>query len=60
MSPAEYRNNVLYYTDGKPILVVLMHDYSKNTLIALPEIIEGLKEQGYYFAPMFNGSIMCE
>lgn len=56
LSPQEYRDNVLNNTNGKKLLVVLMHDYSDNTLIALPEIIEGLEEQGYFFLPLFYES----
>ena len=56
LSPAEYRDNVLDKTNGIKLLVVLMHDYSDNTLIALPEIIEGLAAQGYYFLPLFYES----
>ena len=52
--------NVLNNTEGKPILVVLMHDYSKGTLGALPDIIEGLKEQGYIFLPIVNSSSVCK
>ncbi len=58
MTPAEYRDNVLNKTGNRDILVVLMHDYSANTLTALPEIIEGLKNQGYIFLPMFYESSM--
>lgn len=54
-----FRDNVLLKTDGKKILVVLMHDYSSNTLIALPEIIEGLSKQGYIFLPLFHDSVKC-
>lgn len=46
LPPDQYRDNVLKHTYDMNILVVLMHDYSKNTLAALPEIIEGLREQG--------------
>ena len=60
LSPQEYRDNVLKHTYDMKILVVLMHDYSKNTLAALPEIIEGLKDQGYIFLPLFNESIACK
>ena len=57
LSPQEYRDNVLNQTGDKKLLVVLMHDYSDNTLIALPEIIEGLADQGYYFLPLFYDSL---
>lgn len=60
LSPEQYRDNVLDNTDDKKILVVLMHDYSSNTLIALPEIIEGLSDQGYIFMPLFNESVMVK
>ena len=42
---SEYTYNVLSNTKDRNVLVVLMHDYSKNTRLALPDIIEGLKEQ---------------
>lgn len=59
LSPDQFRDNVLNNTGGKQILVVLMHDYSRNTLKALPEIIEGLREQGYILLPLFRGSVKC-
>ena len=59
LKPEEYAANVLNDTKDKDILVVLMHDYSRNTLIALPDIIEGLQKQGYIFLPLFHDSIMC-
>ena len=59
LTPSQFRDNVLNNTEGIKILVVLMHDYSQNTLTALPEIIEGLRDQGYIFVPMFPGSSMC-
>lgn len=57
LSANEYRDNVLNGTKGQKFLVVLMHDYNKNTLAALPEIIEGLREQGYVFLPLFYDSL---
>lgn len=60
LPPNEYRDNVLNHTGDMSILVVLMHDYSRNTLAALPEIIEGLKDQGYIFLPLFNQSVACK
>ena len=58
MTPAEYRDNVLKKTGGRKLLVVLMHDYSANTLTALPEIITGLRNQGYILLPLFYESSM--
>ncbi|MBR2810496.1 MAG: polysaccharide deacetylase [Solobacterium sp.] len=58
MTPQAYRDNILLHTDGRKILVVLMHDYSPNSLIALPEIIDGLREQGYTLLPLFYESSM--
>ena len=54
----EYRDNVLKNTEGRNILVVLMHDYSGTTLAALPSIIEGLRAQGYVLLPLFYESTM--
>lgn len=60
LSVESFRDNVLYNTGDRKILVVLMHDYSYNTLLALPEIIEGLRNQGYTFFPLFHDSIMTK
>ena len=54
----EYRDAVLNNTNGRKILVVLLHDYCKGTLGALPEIIEGLRDQGYVLLPLFYESTM--
>ncbi|MBQ6492638.1 MAG: polysaccharide deacetylase family protein [Erysipelotrichaceae bacterium] len=60
LQPANvYRDNVLNNTKDKKVIVVLMHDYSLNTLEALPDIIEGLDKQGYIFLPLFPASSMC-
>ena len=56
VSVEESISNVLDKTGNNKFLVVLMHDYSNNTLKALPNIIEGLRSQGYSFLPLFNGS----
>ncbi len=56
LSPEKYRDNVLNNTWGRELLVVLMHDYNANTLRALPEIIEGLRDQGYVLLPLFHDS----
>ena len=58
MTPDEYRDNVLKNTGNRKVLVVLMHDYSGNTLIALPKIIDGLRSQGYTLLPLFYESEM--
>lgn len=44
-------NNVKKEADGKAVCVVLMHDtaVTKNTVEALPRIIEWFKQQGYQF-----------
>ena len=33
-----------------------MHDYSYNTYLALPDIIEGLQAKGFIFLPLFYES----
>ena len=59
LAPETFCANVLNNTEGKNILVVLMHDYSENTLIALPDIITGLRKQGYILLPLCDRSVMC-
>ena len=56
LSPEEFTANVLNNTRDRNVLVVLMHDYSRNTCTALPDIIEGLQDQGYIFLPLFYES----
>ena len=57
LEPEEYRDNLFARVDEQKFLVVLMHDYCEGTLAALPEIIEGLKERGYIFLPLFYESV---
>lgn len=49
-------DNVLKYTRGREKLIVLMHDSrgKMSTARALPQIIEGLMEQGYGFDVLSN------
>lgn len=51
-------NNVLTQSEGMPKINVLMHDTpAKTTTVeALPEIIEGLKKQGFIFASLSQDS----
>ena len=56
LTPAEYRDNILKNTKGRSLLVVLMHEYSGGSTKALPEVIEGLREQGYVFLPLWHDS----
>ena len=51
-SVEEYIHNVLDNSEAYDLMVVLMHDYSYNTITALPTIIEGLKDQGFIFLPL--------
>lgn len=60
ISPSQSVKNILDNTNDRKFLVVLMHDYSENTLEALPDIIEGLKEQGYTLLPLFYESTMVK
>ncbi|MDP4143752.1 MAG: polysaccharide deacetylase family protein [Bacillota bacterium] len=45
------KDNVLSQCEGKKIAVILLHDayYKDSTVEALPDIIRGLKEEGYKF-----------
>ena len=51
-------NNVTNGAKNKNIIVILMHDFSKATLSALPSIIEGLRKNDYIFLPLFYNSSM--
>jgi len=57
LSAAQYAKNILSTTNNQDIIVVLMHDYQQQTLVALPSIIEGLREQGYIFLPLWKDSV---
>ena len=39
---------------------MLMHDYSRATLAALPDIIDTLKDKGYLMMPLFRDSVMIK
>ena len=53
----EYIHGVLDHSENYRVMVVLMHDYSYNTAKALPSIIEGLRDQGFLFLPLFHESV---
>ena len=48
----EFLHNVIDISGDYDIALILMHDYSLNTLECLPEMIETLKAQGYIFLPL--------
>lgn len=45
-------------TQGKNIIVLLMHDYNTQTFNDLPRIITYLKENNYIMLPLHNKSVM--
>ncbi len=47
-----YHRLISSVTEDDRLLVILMHDYSENTLVALPDIIEELQRQGFVFLPL--------
>lgn len=51
-------NNVINGVKNKKVSVVLMHDYSNNTLKALPLILNKLTKEDYVFLPLFYESSM--
>ena len=58
VSYTKIRDSVLSAAKGRKSICVLMHDSAikKSTVTALPEIIKGLKEQGYIFKPLLESS----
>ncbi|MGI6423605.1 MAG: polysaccharide deacetylase family protein [Candidatus Dojkabacteria bacterium] len=51
-------NNIINGSKNKNIIVILMHDFSKASLSALPSVIEELKARDYIFLPLFYESSM--
>ena len=49
---------MLAATKEQNIMVVLFHEWSQPTIDAMPEIIDGLREKGYIFLPLFKESMM--
>lgn len=56
ISAAQVTENVLKSAAGQDRLIVLLHDRVDNgsTAAALPDIIDGLREEGYRFAALTN------
>jgi peptidoglycan/xylan/chitin deacetylase (PgdA/CDA1 family) len=54
--------NVLEQSIGKMNAIVLMHDadYQKHTPNALPQIIEGLRSQGFNFSALSKTSSLVQ
>lgn len=52
LTPEQFMHNVTDYSSEFDVISVLMHDYSTNTLICLPDMIEELTAQGYIFLPL--------
>ena len=50
-------NNVFKNLKDKKVVVVLMHDYSRVTVKALPNIIDEFKNRGFIFLPLFHDSV---
>ena len=50
-------NNVFNNLKDKKIVVVLMHDYSRVTVKALPNIIDEFKNRNFVFLPLFYDSV---
>ena len=52
LSPDEFLHNVVDKSSKYSVMTVLMHDYSKNTVLCLGDMIDILREQGYIFLPL--------
>jgi len=53
-TPEQVTSDVLGNTNGKEHVIILLHDTYERTLAALPDIISGLREQGYTFDILRN------
>ena len=49
--------NIFNNLGDKKIVVILMHDYSRITIKALPKIIEEFKNRDFIFLPLFYDSV---
>lgn len=52
LTPDEFLHNVIDNSPNFNVISVLMHDYSTNTLLCLPNMIEELSKQGFIFLPL--------
>ena len=59
-SPKLVTKNIMKAAKDQKVMVVLCHEWSKNSLEALPGVIESLQEQGYIFLPLFPESAMVQ
>ena len=52
------KSNVISASKEQDIMVVLCHEWSEETLEAMPDIIDTLRGSGYIFLPLFPESMM--
>ncbi len=52
------KKNVIDASKKQKIMVILFHEWSANTVKALPDIIDKLTEEGFIFLPLFYDSAM--
>jgi peptidoglycan/xylan/chitin deacetylase (PgdA/CDA1 family) len=57
VTPELIVKNIKEAAKKQKIMVILCHEWSQNSLEAMPEVIEYLDEQGYIFLPLFPESI---
>ena len=57
VTPELIVKNIKEAAKKQKIMVILCHEWSQNSLDAMPEVIEYLDEQGYIFLPLFPESI---
>lgn len=56
-SSARIARTVIYQARHDKITVILMHDWNVDTLGALDEIVNTLREENYLFLPLFKESV---
>ncbi len=57
-TPELIKKNVMDAAKDQKIMVILFHEWSKNSVDSLPEIIEYLDKEGFVFLPLFKDSVM--
>lgn len=60
VSPEYILKRIKKASEKQRIMVILCHEWSSNTLEAMPDIIKYLDSKGYIFMPLFYDSVMVE
>jgi peptidoglycan/xylan/chitin deacetylase (PgdA/CDA1 family) len=60
VGPELIKANIREAAKDQKIMVILCHEWSKDSLDAMPSIIKYLDKKGYIFLPLFPESVMVQ